>query len=172
MPWRITPQKRSRVSRPIGVESPNGADSATGCPWAQPCSCSPNPHAVSRARRTSPHRVSGRLQTTGPNRLRCASATWSKLIAQSDGMPSSAVRTTSVVRPLIVRVAGATMISFRRSITVFRVRIRTGRRLSGKRNVYQANLAAPQPRFSQPSASQASASSSAENSSRRGGTHA
>ena len=43
----------------------------------------------------------------------------------------------SVVNPRMVRVAGTTMISFSRSLTSLRVRIRTGRRLSGSRNVYQ-----------------------------------
>lgn len=70
----------------------------------------------------------------------------------TEGMPSSVVKTTSVVSPLIIRVAGATMISLRRSITSLRVRIRTGRRLSGKPNVYQRisprfNRCSPSPRL-------------------------
>jgi hypothetical protein len=104
--------------------------------WSQPTFGAPKPHAVSNAPCTSAQRSSGNRQTTAPSRLRCASAMWSKLRAHTTGMPSSMVRTTSVVNPRIVRVAGATMISFRRSITPSRVRIRTGRRLSGSRNVY------------------------------------
>jgi len=52
-------------------------------------------------------------------------------------MPSSDVSTTSVASPRMVRVTGATMISASCSMTVSRVRSRTGRRLSGGRNVYQ-----------------------------------
>src|SRR5439155_11590399 len=62
--------------------------------------------------------------------------TWSKFRAHTTGMPSSDDRTTSVLSPRIVRVTGATMISFKCSNTSFRVRIKTGRRLSGGRNVY------------------------------------
>lgn len=53
------------------------------------------------------------------------------------GMPSSSVRSTSVLSPRMVRVTGATIISFRLSITSSRVSTRTGRRLSGSRKVYQ-----------------------------------
>lgn len=52
-------------------------------------------------------------------------------------MPSSGVRTTSVESPRMVRATGTAIISFKRSMTSSRVRIRTGRRLSGWRNVYQ-----------------------------------
>lgn len=103
--------------------------------------CGPSkPHAMSSARRASTHRDSGRLHKAGPIRSRCASATWSKFSAHTVGIPSPVVKTTSVVNPRIVRVAGTTMISFRRSMTSSRVRIRTGRRLSGSRNVYQRIL--------------------------------
>ena len=53
-----------------------------------------------------------------------------------DGIPSSEVSTTSVARPRIVRVTGAAMTSPSWSITASRVSSRTGRRLSGGRNVY------------------------------------
>ena len=39
--------------------------------------------------------------------------------------------------PRMVRAAGATIVLFRRSMTSFLLRIRTGRRLTGSRNVYQ-----------------------------------
>jgi hypothetical protein len=56
-------------------------------------------------------------------------------------MPSSSVRSTSVRNPRIVRVTGAahrqTIIPVRWSMTSSRVSTRTGRRLSGSRNVYQ-----------------------------------
>ena len=94
---------------------------------------------------------------------------WSKFSAHVTGIPSSVVRTTSVLRPRIVRVTGATMISFRRSITSLRVRIRIGRRLSGTRKVYQRISPGFHATFSQPSASQARESSSLENSDAVGG---
>ena len=50
-------------------------------------------------------------------------------------MPSSSVRSTSVRNPRMVRVTGATMISFSRSMTSSRVSSRTGGRLLGRRNV-------------------------------------
>ena len=56
---------------------------------------------------------------------------------QQQCMPSSSVSRTSVSKPRIVRVTGATIISLRWSITSSRVSTRTGRRLSGSRNVYQ-----------------------------------
>ena len=92
---------------------------------------------MSKARRASRHRTSGRLQINGPIRSRCASDTWSKFKAHATGIPSSDVKTNSVANPRIVRVAGATTTSFNRSSTSSRVRMRTGRRLSGRRNVYQ-----------------------------------
>jgi len=70
-------------------------------------------------------------------RTKSASTAKVGLSAHAAGIPSSTVKTTSVVNPRMVRVAGATMISFSRSMTSFRVRIKTGRRLSGSRNVYQ-----------------------------------
>ena len=112
------------------VQRPSGA---MPC---QPASWPSKPHAIRSTRRTSGHLDSGRLQSAGPIRSRCASDTWSKLRAHITGMPSSNDRITSVVRPRIVRVAGTTMISFNWSVTSFRARIRTGRRLSGRRNVY------------------------------------
>lgn len=122
------------------------------------------PQAMIRARSTSAHRDSGRWQMTLPMRSRCASEMWSKFSAHVTGIPSSVVRTTSVLRPRIVRVTGATMISFRRSITSLRVRIRIGRRLSGTRKVYQRISPGFHATVSQPSASQARESSSLENS--------
>lgn len=98
---------------------------------------SPKPQAQSSADRASVQRVGGRWHRSGPILSRCAVDTWSKFNAHATGIPSSGVNTTSVGRPRIVRVAGTTIISFRRSITSLRVRIRTGRRLSGRRNVYQ-----------------------------------
>src|SRR6185503_1564173 len=59
-----------------------------------------------------------------------------KLRADITGIPSSGVRITSVASARIVRVIGTTMISLRESITSSRVRISTGRRLSGRANVY------------------------------------
>jgi len=73
----------------------------------------------------------------GPKRSRCARATWSRFNAQVTGIPSSSVRRTSVSRPRTVRVIGTTMISLRRGRTSSRVRTSTGRRLSGRRKVYQ-----------------------------------
>jgi hypothetical protein len=61
---------------------------------------------------------------------------WSKFRAHSAGIAFSVVKTISLDKPRMVRVAGTAMISFNWSITSFRVRIRTGRRLSGTRNVY------------------------------------
>jgi len=90
----------------------------------------------------------------------CARETWSKFSAHVTGMPSSWVRTNSVAKPRTVLVTGTTINSFRFPITSLRVRIITGRRLSGSRN---------HARFSQPSESHASGSSSLENSSRPGG---
>ena len=90
-------------------------------------------------------------------------------IQSACGRHSVLRRHASVVSPRMVRVAGTTMISFRRSITSSRVRTKTGQRLSGRRNV-PADLSALHPNSSQPSASQASGASSAGNSSREGGT--
>ncbi len=70
-----------------------------------------NPHATRSARRTSGHLDSGRLQRAVPIRLRWARDRWSKLRAQTTGIPSSGERTTSVDNPRIVRVTGTTMIS-------------------------------------------------------------
>jgi hypothetical protein len=50
-------------------------------------------------------------------------------------MPSSSVRRTSVFNPQMVRVTGATIISFRRSMTSSRLSTSTGRRWSGRPNV-------------------------------------
>jgi len=66
----------------------------------------------------------------------CARETWSKFSAHVTGMPSSWVRTNSVAKPRTVLVTGTTINSFRFPITSLRVRIITGRRLSGSRNVY------------------------------------
>src|ERR1017187_10078690 len=67
----------------------------------QSASSPPNPHAMSSARRTSSHRVSNKLHKTGPIRSGWASDTWSKFSAHAAGIPSSAVKTTSVVNPRI-----------------------------------------------------------------------
>jgi hypothetical protein len=75
-------------------------------------------------------------QSAPSMRLRCARDTRSKLRAHTTGIPSSGESTTSVDNPRIVRVTGATMTLFKRSTTSSRVRIRTGRRLSGALNVY------------------------------------
>ncbi len=103
----------------------------------QPDFTSSNPHEVRRARRTSDHFESGRVQSGDPMRSRRARDKWSELRAHTTGIPSSGERATAVARPRMVRVTGTTMTSLRWSMTSLRVRIRTGRRLSGSRNVYQ-----------------------------------
>ena len=61
----------------------------------------------------------------------------SKFAAQVFGNPSSSVKTTSVGILRIVEVMGATVTEFSTAIAESRVRIRTGRFLSGALNVYQ-----------------------------------
>lgn len=62
---------------------------------------------------------------------------WSQLTAQSLSMPSALVRNTSDGILRTVLVMGAIVTSFRYSNTESRVRIRTGRFLSGRTNLYQ-----------------------------------
>src|SRR2546421_4576598 len=95
------------------------------------------PHAIRSARMISGQRTGGRLAIAAPNRVRWASATWSKLSAHATGMPSSGVRMTSVEIPRTVLVAGTTMTSFSSRATESRASSRTGRRLSGGAKVYQ-----------------------------------
>ncbi len=61
----------------------------------------------------------------------------SKFAAQVFGNPSSSVKTTSVGILRIVEVMGATVTEFSTAIAESRVRISTGRFLSGALNVYQ-----------------------------------
>jgi len=132
---RARPVMRSPPARPSPLLTYSG-------PFTQPLHSrlsysSPNPQAQSNANRASAQRAGGRWLMIGPILSRCAVDTWSKFSAQATGIPSSGVNTASEAKPRIVRVAGTTIISFRRSITSSRVRISTGRRLSGARNVYQ-----------------------------------
>src|ERR1700730_14328590 len=61
----------------------------------------------------------------------------SKFAAHVAGKPSSSVNTTSVGMLRIVDVIGATVTAFNTAIAESRVRISTGRFLSGVLNVYQ-----------------------------------
>src|SRR5882757_220100 len=61
----------------------------------------------------------------------------SKFAAHMSGKPSSSVNTTSVGMLRIVDVIGATVTAFNTGIAESRVRIKTGRFLSGVLNVYQ-----------------------------------
>ncbi len=72
---------------------------------------------MSRAERTSDQRDSGKEARVAPRRERWARETWSKLTAETTGIPSSGVSTTSVVSPRTVLVSGATMSSFSWSAT-------------------------------------------------------
>jgi len=125
--------------------------------------------AANSARRTSGQRSSDRLHNTAPKRSRWPNETRSKFTAQAVGMPSSSVGRISVRNSRMMRVTGATMISFRRSITSFRVSTRNRAAFVGKPECVPADLAADQRNSSHPSAPRASGSSSLENSSRAGG---
>src|SRR4051812_28349233 len=71
------------------------------------------PSANRSASRTSDIRVLVRVATTSPNWYFETVCTWSRLIAQYCGTPSSGPTTTSDRISRIVRVIGATVTSFR-----------------------------------------------------------
>jgi len=96
-----------------------------------------NPKAKSRADRNSDIFIGFNVVITGPIFPLETVWMWSRFTAQSLGMPSSFVNKTSVGISRMVEVIGATDTSPKKSNAESRVRITTGRFLSGLANLYQ-----------------------------------
>jgi hypothetical protein len=142
--------ERHRVVCPSGLQREDRAEhrpepsdpSCRGARIPSPCSRCLIRHGRNRARRTEqllpPSSFS---EVTGQCGHRyCSSATvWilSKFATHLLGNPSASVSTTSVGILRIVGVMGATVTECKTAMAESRVKISTGRRLSGVLNVYQ-----------------------------------